>query len=187
MPAEPLRLAVIGAGGFAGAHLKAATRLADQVRVDALASRSQGGLDRLGSRFGLARTTTDVDAVFADPDIDAVVLCTPHATHAPLALAALGRGKHVLVEKPMADSLAAGEAMVAAAVAAGRVLLVRIPFRLWTTDPSAIRALSEVWNAPHPSTTGYNVFMEFPYVDGRIFMRAKDGTVRCYDLRAENK
>ena len=63
----------------------------------------------------------------------------------------------------------------------------RIPFRFWTTDPKDIRAISDGWNAPHPSTTGYNVFMEFPYVDGRIYMRAKDGTVRCYDLRAEAK
>ena len=63
----------------------------------------------------------------------------------------------------------------------------RIPFRFWTTDPKDIHAISANWNAPHPSTTGYNVFMEFPYVDGRIYMRAKDGTVRCYDLRAEAK
>lgn len=63
----------------------------------------------------------------------------------------------------------------------------RIPFRFWTTDPKDIRAISPEWKAPHPSTGGYNVFMEFPYVDGRIYMRAKDGTVRCYDLRAEAK
>jgi hypothetical protein len=61
----------------------------------------------------------------------------------------------------------------------------RITLRLWTTDPNELRPLSAGWSPPHPGTTAYNVFMEFPYVDGRIFMRAQDGTVRCYDLRAE--
>jgi outer membrane protein assembly factor BamB len=59
----------------------------------------------------------------------------------------------------------------------------RVTLRLWTADPENLRPLCAPWASPHPGTTAYNVFMEFPYVDGRIFMRAQDGTVRCYDLR----
>jgi outer membrane protein assembly factor BamB len=61
----------------------------------------------------------------------------------------------------------------------------RITLRLWTTDPKDLRPLCAGWDPPHPGTTAYNVFMEFPYVDGRILMRAQDGTVRCYDLRRQ--
>jgi outer membrane protein assembly factor BamB len=57
-----------------------------------------------------------------------------------------------------------------------------IEFFLWDIDPKNFRLLSE-WKPPHQGTTGYNIFMEFAYVDGRVFIRALDGTVRCYDLR----
>jgi hypothetical protein len=57
-----------------------------------------------------------------------------------------------------------------------------IEFHLWDIDPANCRLLSE-WKPPHTGTTGYNIFMEFPYEDGRTFIRALDGTVRCYDLR----
>jgi len=59
-----------------------------------------------------------------------------------------------------------------------------VALRLWKVDPNDVRPMCAEWKPPHPGTTAYNVFMEFPYVDGRIFMRAQDGTVRCYDLRA---
>jgi hypothetical protein len=59
-------------------------------------------------------------------------------------------------------------------------------FRLWNADPKDLRLLSR-WTPPHPGTTAYEVFMEFPCVDGRIFTRARDGTVRGYDLRAQTK
>ncbi len=62
----------------------------------------------------------------------------------------------------------------------------RLTLRLWTADPTDFRPLSPAWNPPHTGTTAYNVFMEIPYVDGRIFMRAQDGTVRCYDLRKQD-
>ncbi|MEI8122993.1 MAG: PQQ-binding-like beta-propeller repeat protein [bacterium] len=54
----------------------------------------------------------------------------------------------------------------------------------WSLD---LKPIGSVWAPPHKGTTGYNVFMEFPYVNGRIFMRALEGTVRCYDLRAAAK
>ena len=62
-------------------------------------------------------------AVNAD-DVDAVVIATPNALHHPQAIAALAAGKHVLVDKPMATTAADGAAMIDAARAAGRTLLV---------------------------------------------------------------
>lgn len=66
---------------------------------------------------------TPADA-FADAGVDLVVLATPNTTHAPLAIAALQAGRHVLVDKPMATSLDEARRMVAAARDSGRVLSV---------------------------------------------------------------
>ena len=75
--------------------------------------------DALAERHGIPRITTDWRELAADPDVDAVVIGTPNALHAPQAIACLEAGKHVLVEKPMARTLAEAEAMNAAAAASG--------------------------------------------------------------------
>ena len=64
------------------------------------------------------------DALLADGDVDLVVLATPHDTHADLTRRALGAGKHVVVDKPMAITLAEADSMVEAARQAGRMLSV---------------------------------------------------------------
>ena len=71
-----------------------------------------------------ARAADSFEQMLADPDVIAVALATPVASHFPLALAALKAGKHVLVEKPLATSAADAEALVAAAGKAKLVLMV---------------------------------------------------------------
>jgi phthalate 4,5-cis-dihydrodiol dehydrogenase len=66
----------------------------------------------------------DIDALCADPQVDLVYIATPTQFHAEHARRALGRGKHVIVEKPMALTLAEAEAMTAAAERAGLRLIV---------------------------------------------------------------
>ncbi len=73
--------------------------------------------------FGSVRTTSDRDTVLDDPDVDLVVIATPAATHVDLGLAAIGAGKHLLVEKPLASTLADGQKLVHAAHDAGVVLM----------------------------------------------------------------
>jgi predicted dehydrogenase len=63
-----------------------------------------------------------LDAVLADPDVDAIEICTPHHLHANIAIAAARAGKHILCQKPLAKTLAECDAMIAAAHAAGVVL-----------------------------------------------------------------
>jgi predicted dehydrogenase/serine acetyltransferase len=63
-------------------------------------------------------------AVLADADVDAVALATPAERHAPMALEALGHGKHVFIEKPLALAVADGERVAAAAAAAKRTVMV---------------------------------------------------------------
>src|SRR4051812_7059369 len=75
------------------------------------------------ARLGWAETETDWHRLVERDDLDLIDICTPGDTHAEIAIAALGAGKHVLCEKPLANSLAEAEAMAAAAerAAAGGV------------------------------------------------------------------
>jgi predicted dehydrogenase len=120
---RPLRVAVAGLGywgpniarnfaGMSDAELAWCCDVVDANRA------------RVSSMFPKARFTADLDEVLADEDVDAVALATPVPTHARLAIRVLEAGKHCFVEKPMAQSATDAEAVVAAAGAAGRTLMV---------------------------------------------------------------
>jgi predicted dehydrogenase len=120
---RPLRVAVAGLGywgpniarNFAalpGAELAWCCDAADSLR------------ERVAPMFPRARFTADLDEVLADDSVDAVALATPVPTHAALATRVLEAGKHCFVEKPMAQSTADAESVVATARATGRTLMV---------------------------------------------------------------
>ena len=88
-----------------------------------LCDASPDALERFGARYAQARTTTDLDEVLADPELDAVVVATPAVTHYELAKRALEAGKHVLVEKPPAMNAVEAEDLVATSESSGRVLM----------------------------------------------------------------
>jgi predicted dehydrogenase len=85
---------------------------------------SDANRERYAAAFPGALFTGDLDEVLADPSVDAVALATPVPTHAALAIQVLQAGKHCFVEKPMAQSVADAEAVVDAARAAERTLMV---------------------------------------------------------------
>ncbi|ANS78335.1 oxidoreductase [Serinicoccus hydrothermalis] len=95
------------------------------VRMDTLVGRDEAALEAAAAELGWARTATDWREVVERNDIDVVDVCTPGHLHAEVALAALAAGKHVLVEKPLANTVADCERLVAAASApgAGRSML----------------------------------------------------------------
>jgi len=80
--------------------------------------------ERLARTFGSTRFTDSLDEVLADPELDAVVLATPVPTHAELAIRVLEAGKHCFVEKPLARSVKDARAVLDAAAAAGRIVMV---------------------------------------------------------------
>jgi len=86
----------------------------------------QGNLGSPGENFDFGNIAkyTEIDALLADPRVDAVDICLPTILHAPVAIAALRMGKHVLVEKPMALDPESCAGMLAAARSADRVLMV---------------------------------------------------------------
>jgi UDP-N-acetylglucosamine 3-dehydrogenase len=121
---RPVRVAVIGAGLIAQrAHLPAYAA-ADEVEIAAIVSGHRETAEAAARQFGSPRVLDSWQAAVADPEIDAVDICTPNSLHAAIAIAAAKAGKHVLVEKPMATSLAEADAMVATAREAGVVLAV---------------------------------------------------------------
>jgi predicted dehydrogenase len=136
-----LRIALLGTGWIMDFHARAALEHPGAELV-AAANWRQPSLDRLAGRYGIARTTTDWRALTADPEVDAAVIGTPNALHAEQAVAFLEAGKHVLVEKPMASTLAEADAMVAAARHAGGWLMVAHCWR-FHPDVRALRARVE--------------------------------------------
>jgi predicted dehydrogenase len=89
-----------------------------------LCDASGEALERWGGAFRSARTTTDLDDLLNDDGLDAVVIATPVPSHAELATRVLAAGKHCFVEKPLARTEEEAEAVVKAADASGRVLMV---------------------------------------------------------------
>ncbi|PPH23165.1 dehydrogenase [Rathayibacter rathayi] len=80
-------------------------------------------------RLGWSEASTEWRAVIARDDIDLVDICTPGDTHAEIAIAALEAGKHVLCEKPLANSVEEAERMVAAAAASGTIAMCGFSYR----------------------------------------------------------
>ena len=86
----------------------------------AICGRDAGAVRAAADRHGWAAAETDWRALIARDDVDLVDICTPGDSHAEIAIAALAAGKHVLCEKPLANTVAEAEAMTAAAEAAPR-------------------------------------------------------------------
>ncbi|GAA4520769.1 Gfo/Idh/MocA family oxidoreductase [Brachybacterium paraconglomeratum] len=119
-----LNVGMIGYGFMGAAHSHAwrnAHRFFDlpltpQLRT--LAGRTESALVAAAERYGFAQTTTRWQDVVEDPEIDVIDICTPGDTHYEIAMAALAAGKHVLCEKPLANSVEQSAEMTAAAAQA---------------------------------------------------------------------
>ena len=122
--ADVLRMAIVGTGWAGRRQAQAVCELDGRVEVVALVDRDADHLAATAAELGMTRTATDLATVLIDPAVDAVSICTPHDLHAPMALEAIAAGKHVLVEKPMATSVADATRMVEAADRAGVTLYV---------------------------------------------------------------
>src|SRR5690606_12552853 len=105
-----------------------------------IADQSPAALERAGKRHPSALLVTDWRDLIDNPSIDAVIVATPVSTHFDIALAALRAGKHVLVEKPMADSVRKAEILVEQAAKRGQVLMVDHTF-IYTGAVQTIRGL----------------------------------------------
>lgn len=102
-PEKRVRLALVGAGGFAkGMHLPNIAKLTNRFHLQAIVSRTGHNASATAKQFAANYASTDYQEVLNDPEVDAVILATRHCLHAEMTLQALKAGKHVLVEKPLA-------------------------------------------------------------------------------------
>ncbi len=125
---QPLRVGIVGLGWAGQTHLKSYLQLPG-VQVLALAGLEEDRLAALGAEHDVPHRYRDWRDLVARGDLDVISVCTPNNLHAPVAIAALEGGRHVLCEKPLARTGAEARTIVEAAVAAGRVLQVAFNHR----------------------------------------------------------
>src|SRR5262249_29779954 len=124
---HPVRIALIGFGYWGPNYARVLNDLPGAT-LSIVCDRSAERLTLVGERYRAVQTGSNVEEVLARDDIDAAVIATPASTHAPLVRMALERGKHVLVEKPMALDVVSCSSLCELASAANRVLMVGYTF-----------------------------------------------------------
>lgn len=156
-----LRIGVIGAGFVGQSHLRALHE-SPRCELAGVVDLDPARLDRALADYGAPFVSTDYRELLARPGLDAVVVATHLETHATITVEALGRGLHVLCEKPMARDAAEVAAMLAAAERSGKLLAINFntrsgpPFReikelIDTENVGPIRVVRAVynWSAHH--------------------------------------
>lgn len=120
-----VKLAIIGCGGIArNQHGKHFSDM-DDVDIVACCDLGKDAAEQLATLYNVPHVYTDYKKLLKqETDLDAVAVCTPNSTHAPVSIAALKKGHHVLVEKPMAMTPAQGKRMIRQAEASGKILMV---------------------------------------------------------------
>ncbi len=124
---DPVRVGLVGLGEVAQVtHIPVLAHLADRFRITAIADVSPGLVEAIGDRLHLPADArhTDALALVARDDVDLVFVLTSDEYHADQAVAALGAGKHVLIEKPVALTIPDLERIIAARDASGRQAIV---------------------------------------------------------------
>ncbi len=127
-----LKVAMIATGGIADTQLAPALTQAPSAQLWSVYSRDKGRANAFAAKHGAASPDAaheDLDALLADPELDAVLIASPDKLHADQAVRAAKAGKHVLTEKPMATDREGAAAMVDAADKAGVVLAVAYHLR----------------------------------------------------------
>ncbi|MFE9684366.1 Gfo/Idh/MocA family protein [Streptomyces sp. NPDC006285] len=148
----PLGVGMVGYAFMGAAHSqgwRTAGHVFDLPRRPVLAAvcgRDAGAVRVAAGRLGWAAAETDWRALIARDDVDLVDICTPGDSHAEIAVAALAAGKHVLCEKPLANTVEEAEAMAEAAEAAaarGQVAMVGFNYRRLPATSLARRMVAE--------------------------------------------
>lgn len=123
MSTKKLRVGFIGAGGIAQSQMKHLKSYAD-VELVAASDISEKALQKTKEQYAVPQVYADWREMLKKESLDAVSVCTPNGSHAENSIAALQAGCHVLVEKPLAMNAVEGQAMLDAAKAAGKQLVI---------------------------------------------------------------
>jgi predicted dehydrogenase len=178
-----LRFGVLGTGSIAAEFVDALAS-SRSCEAMAVASRDAGRAEAFALRHGIGASYGDYPALLGDPRVDIVYVATPHPQHAEWAIAAAGRGKHVLCEKPLTMDRAEAEAVVAAADRNGVFLMEAFAYRF---HPQTHRLLELIREGAIGQVRAIDVTFAFGSEDavgGRLLARELGGggilDVGCY-------
>ncbi|MDD2431012.1 MAG: Gfo/Idh/MocA family oxidoreductase [Firmicutes bacterium] len=136
--ANKVKIGVVGAGAIAeNAHLAGYALIPDLCEIRAICDVNKERAEEMAKKFNIPEVYTDHKEMLAKADIDAVSVCTPNCTHAPITIDACNAKKHVLCEKPMATTVEECEAMVKAAEANNVQLMVGFTHRFYNYNQKA--------------------------------------------------
>jgi len=160
--------ALIGCGFFAQNQLHA-WRDIDGVEIVALCDQDAGRLAQTAADFDIARTHRDAAEMFAKGGFDFVDIATTVPSHLPLVKMAAEAGVHIICQKPFAENLADARAMVAAADAAQKTLMVHENFRWQSAIQAALYvvksgSIGDPFFGRFSFRSGYDVFSGQPYL-----------------------
>ena len=129
------RVGIIGTGAIAGAHVEG-YRVAG-AEVVAICDTNAETLARRQTAWKIPTGYSDYREILADPEVEAVSICTPNASHHPMTLAAARAGKHVMCEKPASLNLDLAQEMIDVCAAEGIVYQVGHHLRSWAAASRA--------------------------------------------------
>lgn len=118
-----MKICMVGEGAFANKHMDAIARI-EGVEVGAICGGVASSTEAVANQRNIPYWTTDLAEALCQPGIEAAILATPTGMHASQAIQVMQAGKHVLIEIPMADSLADAEALVRVQQDTGLVAMV---------------------------------------------------------------
>jgi len=134
-----INVAIVGFG-YWGPNLVRNFSSISGVRVSKVVDLRPERLEVVKSNYPTTDVSTDIDSLWSDNSIDAIVIATPVFTHFPIAKKALQAGKHVLLEKPMTDTVDHAKELIELSLKVGKVLMVDHTF-LYTPAVQKMKAL----------------------------------------------
>ena len=148
----PLKIGLAGTGTISRAHKGAFQEFPDDVQLTAICDIREDAARAYADEMGVEAVYTDFEQMLREADIDAVDICTVHATHRDLAVAAARANKHILLEKPMATSLEECRDIIGAAEDAGVTFMVAQMLRFLPEYQEAKRIIESgevgtIWSA----------------------------------------
>ncbi|MFF2886877.1 Gfo/Idh/MocA family protein [Paenibacillus sp. NPDC057967] len=138
MGIHTIRIGIIGAGNIGGVHAQEFSKLADQCEITAITDAYLPLAEAKAAQYGIGAVVATPEELIARDDVDAVIIGVPNQHHAPLAIAALKAGKHVLLEKPMGINSEAARQILKASRESDRIVMVGHQMR-WEAVPMAIK------------------------------------------------
>jgi predicted dehydrogenase len=137
-PTDKVRIGLIGAGNIGNVHLQEFGKLQDLCQFTVITDAYLPLAEQRAQQYGIPVVANSPEELLSREDVDAVIIGVPNASHAPLAIAAMEHGKHVLVEKPMGLDSEAAKQIVRAQQRTGKTVMVAHQMR-WESLPLQIK------------------------------------------------